>query len=48
VLQGIASGEGVVPKSKLGVKAGQRVRARVATVPPPTAPHAAGKDPMGP
>ena len=48
VLQGIANGEGVVPKSKLGVKAGQRVRARVATVPPPTAPHAAGKDPMGP
>lgn len=48
VLQGVAEGEGVVPKSKLGVKAGQRVRARVEAVPPPKAPHAAGKDPMGP
>lgn len=48
VLQGIAAGEGVIPKSKLGVKAGQRVRAQVQAVPPPTAPHAAGKDPMGP
>lgn len=48
VLQGVAKGEGVVPKSKLGVKAGQRVRAQVQAVPPPTAPHAPGKDPMGP
>jgi HlyD family secretion protein len=48
LLQGVAEGEGVIPKSKLGVKAGQRVRARVEAVPPPKAPHAAGKDPMGP
>lgn len=48
VLQGVIAGEGVVPKSKLGIKAGQRVRAQVQAVPPPTAPHAAGKDPMGP
>ena len=48
VLQGVAKGEGVVPKSKLGVKAGQRVRKRVEAVPPPSAPHSAGKDPMGP
>ena len=48
VLQGVAKGEGVVPKSKLGVKAGQRVRKRVEAVPPPSAPHSACKDPMGP
>lgn len=48
VLQGVAKGEGVVPKSKLGVKAGQRVRKRVEAVSPPSAPHSAGKDPMGP
>ena len=48
VLQGIAMGEGVIPKSKIGIKAGQRVRAQVQAVPPPAAPHAAGKDPMGP
>jgi HlyD family secretion protein len=48
VLQGVAKGEGVIPKSKLGIKAGQRVRARVAAEPPPTAPRAAGKRPMEP
>ena len=47
VMQGIAPGEGVIPKSKIGVKAGQRVRAQVQAVPPPAAPHAAGKDPLG-
>lgn len=35
VLSGIAVGEGVVPVSKTGVKAGQRVRATAAPVPPP-------------
>ncbi len=35
VLSGIAAGEGVVPVSKTGVKAGQRVRATVTAVPPP-------------
>ena len=48
VLQGIAKGEGVIPKSKLGVKAGQRVRPNVQAVPEPTAAHPTGKDPMGP
>ncbi len=48
VLQGIAKDEGVIPKSKLGVKAGQRVRARVEAVPQPTTPRAAGKRPMEP
>ena len=48
VLQGVTAGEGVIPKSKVGIKAGQRVRAKMQAVPPPTAPHAAGKDPMGP
>jgi len=48
VLQGVAKGEGVIPKSKLGIKAGQRVRARVEAEPPPTAPRAAGKRPMEP
>ena len=33
VLEGIAANEGVVPVSKTGVKAGQRVRATVTTVP---------------
>ncbi len=33
VLEGIAVGEAVVPSSKVGVKAGQRVRAQVVTVP---------------
>ena len=35
VLGGIQAGEGVVPVSKTGVKAGQRVRATVTPVPPP-------------
>ncbi len=35
VLGGIAAGEGVVPVSKTGVKAGQRVRPTVTAVPPP-------------
>jgi HlyD family secretion protein len=35
VLTGISAGEGVVPVSKTGVKAGQRVRATVTAVPPP-------------
>ena len=48
VLQGIAKGESVIPRSKLGIKDGQRVRAQVQAVPPPSAPRAAGKDPMGP
>jgi HlyD family secretion protein len=48
VLQGIAKGEGVIPKSKLGVKAGQRVRAEVQAVPAPSAEKPTGKDPMGP
>lgn len=48
VLQGVANNEGVIPKSKLGIKPGQRVRARVEAVPPPTAPRAAGKRPMEP
>jgi HlyD family secretion protein len=48
VLSGIAAGEGVVPVSKTGVKAGQRVRARVQAPAPPVREHAAGQDPMGP
>ena len=48
VLDGVAAGEAVVPASKTGVKAGQRVRAQVQAVPPPAAAHAAGKVPMGP
>ncbi len=35
VLSGITAGEGVVPVSKTGVKAGQRVRATVTAEPPP-------------
>ena len=35
VLDGIAADEGVVPVSKTGVKAGQRVRANVTAEPPP-------------
>ena len=34
VLDGLAAGEGVVPVSKVGVKAGQRVRANVIAMPP--------------
>jgi HlyD family secretion protein len=37
VLGGIAAGEGVVPVSKTGVKAGQRVRATATAEPPPRA-----------
>jgi HlyD family secretion protein len=49
VLEGIAAGEGVVPKSKTGVKAGQRVRARVQAVPAPDY-HgpSKGQNPMAP
>jgi HlyD family secretion protein len=47
VLSGIAAGEGVVPVSKTGVKAGQRVRARVQPSAPPVRENAAGLDPMG-
>lgn len=46
VLSGITAGEGVVPVSKNGVKAGQRVRERVQAVPPPVRERAAGKSPM--
>jgi HlyD family secretion protein len=37
VLAGISAGEGVVPVSKTGMKAGQRVRASMTTDPPPRA-----------
>jgi HlyD family secretion protein len=49
VLAGIVAGEGVVPKSKTGVKAGQRVRARVQAVPAPDD-HgpSKGQSPMAP
>ena len=46
VLSGIAAGEGVIPRSKLGIKAGQRVRAQLQAAPPPAREHAAGKNPM--
>ncbi|MBC7499214.1 MAG: efflux RND transporter periplasmic adaptor subunit [Herminiimonas sp.] len=36
VLDGLAAGEGVVPVAKVGVKAGQRVRADVVAMPPAT------------
>lgn len=48
VLDGVSAGEGVIPKSKLGVKAGQRVRAQVQDVPPPAREPSAGKSPMAP
>ena len=48
VLEGLTAGEAVVPSSKTGVKAGQRVRAQMQPVPPPSAAHSTGKDPMGP
>ena len=48
VLDGISAGEGVIPKSKLGVKAGQRVRARVQDIPPLASAPAAGKSPVAP
>ena len=48
VIDGIAAGEFVVPVSKVGVKAGQRVRAQVQAVPPPVTKRANGKNPMSP
>lgn len=48
VLQGIAMGEAVIPKSKLGVKEGQRVRAQVQSSPAPSPEPSTGKDPMRP
>ena len=48
VLDGISAGEGVIPKSKLGVKAGQRVRAQVQVVPPPAREFSTGKSPVAP
>lgn len=48
VLQGIAKGEGVIPKSKVGVKAGQRVRAEAQAVPTNGPEPGAGKNPMSP
>ncbi len=48
VLDGIAAGEAVMPASKTGVKAGQRVRAQLTPVPPIAPARATGKDPMGP
>jgi HlyD family secretion protein len=48
VLEGLSAGEGVIAKSKLGVKAGQRVRARVQDVPPPVREPDAGKSPVAP
>jgi HlyD family secretion protein len=48
VLDGISAGEGVIPKSKLSVKAGQRVRARVQDIPPLASAPAAGKSPVAP
>jgi HlyD family secretion protein len=48
VLSGITAGEGVVPVSKVGVKAGQRVRPQVGAIPSPAREHAAGKSPVAP
>ena len=48
VLDGIAAGEAVMPASKTGAKAGQRVRAQLTPVPPIAPARATGKDPMGP
>ena len=48
VLNGISAGEGVIPKSKLGVKAGQRVRAQSQDGPPPAREPSAGKSPIAP
>ena len=48
VLQGIAKDESVIPKSKLGVKAGQRVRAQVQSVPAPKPEQATGKSVVAP
>ncbi len=46
VLTGIAAGEGVVPVSKTGVKAGQRVRATVSPEPPKAQAKASAGPPM--
>lgn len=48
VLDGISAGERVIPKSKIGVKAGQRVRTQVQDIPPVTREPAAGKSPTAP
>ena len=48
VIDGIAEGDGIIPKSKVGIKAGQRVRAVTQDVEPPARKHAAGKSPMAP
>ena len=48
VLQGIEKGEGVIPKSKVGIKAGERVRAKVQAVPPPKSDQAARKSVVAP
>jgi HlyD family secretion protein len=48
VLDGIKEGEGVVPKSKIGVRADQRVRPTVVPEPALSTDHAAGLNPMGP
>jgi HlyD family secretion protein len=48
VLEGIAKGEGVIAKSKVGVKAGQRVRAEVMAMPTLDLEPGAGKNPMAP
>ena len=46
VLAGIQADEGVVPVSKTGVKAGQRVRAKVTPVPPPAQAKASAGQPV--
>ncbi len=48
VLDGVAAGELVVPATKAGVKAGQRVRAQVQGDPPPATVRPTGKNPMTP
>lgn len=48
VLSGVVAGEGVVPLSKTGVKAGQRVRPRVQPIPSPAREQPAGRSPMAP
>ena len=51
ILDGVTAGEGVIPKSKTGVKAGQRVRAQVQKEEdgsPPAREPSAGKSPIAP
>ena len=48
LLGGVTAGEGVIPKSKLSVKPGQRVRAQAVEEPPAPTAHAAGMSPMRP